>query len=732
MAADEKELSFFDSTYKALVTFLDGIDKGESIPRKKLRNRLINIGLRDFLEIVSDETGQEKLALQELGFPFKFVEQLDEAILALAHYLIRFKEEGGSLKVYALNRLSKGEDKNLSYWQSEKARLYIEIQNLIMLLNDIQDSPSEPKRHSEILRIFTFRDIDDIAFLTQDAINAMSEQLGAKIKIGFLFLNSIDKIESINLLSNTLVIDFRPNRIETLSPHKFNFYALYRVLDGAAPHALPYKDRCKTKWYIDLDDAISSDLRLGSILELFDKREWEDLAAKNQHRICKYETMGNEFFNNTTLMMYKAFQGSSVKQSYGVGGDRDSDEAFVDRLNQTVVTDDLIRLERAMSAFGESKRITAVDATSVKDSLKIHESTPIYRHWIRNTLNRVLSSDNKELERTYILRDTKKDANVEFQSFKKQMQYYFDYLHYDISEVTDIVHAHDPNELKNSTVSLQNQPWFKGKWQSLRDGKRLRIHVTTARILQEFAPRTMNPETHPRMFAEIFSKPPTDFEVAYQDLSNLDYLSTEKMIYNFKNELADPSELKFEAFLYRSNQSFNLQNEKKILFDFADKYPKLKALQTQHRLRSLAKSIVDYNSEYDEILAEQYVQHQGVIEKVTEILENGKPFSTEYILKILKVRQAFEERLYSYFQPRLSHLYDLLEFQSVEIDFFQDSNARLIEEVSPFVNCPDVDKLRDHIRECTNNNFKIKTLPRFTDEGPKKKESPVQIRTKKT
>src|SRR5262245_51262357 len=86
---------------------------GDSFPPLKLENRLLNLGLEEFV----DES-----ILQKRGFPFRFSSQLDEAIVVLAHFLDRFKDEGGHLRIYAISRLLKG-DKELSYWHDAKTKL---------------------------------------------------------------------------------------------------------------------------------------------------------------------------------------------------------------------------------------------------------------------------------------------------------------------------------------------------------------------------------------------------------------------------------------------------------------------------------------------------------------------------------------------------------------------------------------------------------------------------------
>ena len=59
---------------------------GDLSPKGKLKNCLLNLGLKEFVAGFGN-TGRP--AIQTRGFPFQFNNQLDEAILALAHFLNR-------------------------------------------------------------------------------------------------------------------------------------------------------------------------------------------------------------------------------------------------------------------------------------------------------------------------------------------------------------------------------------------------------------------------------------------------------------------------------------------------------------------------------------------------------------------------------------------------------------------------------------------------------------------
>ena len=83
-----------------------------SYPVEMLTNRLLNMGLEEFLsleEVLSEDgtPSQRPRAFESQGFPFKFFSQLDEAIMALGYFLDRLKSDEGkgfTLQVYAINR----------------------------------------------------------------------------------------------------------------------------------------------------------------------------------------------------------------------------------------------------------------------------------------------------------------------------------------------------------------------------------------------------------------------------------------------------------------------------------------------------------------------------------------------------------------------------------------------------------------------------------------------------
>jgi len=718
MAADEQTdvqtnptWPTFESVYESLVKLTESTPEDRRFPTQELKNRLINIGLREFLEVSSYKNLRGR-ALEMYGFPFKFVSQLDEAILATAQFLRRFSdEEGSTLNLYALHRLSKGEEKNLAFWQTPKAKLYIELQNIILLLNKVGE------RTSKISRILTFSKVEDLAFLTQPAISVLSEQLAAGINIGFLFLDSFETKgdQDIGPISNSVLLNFVPDpkRFEPMNNGRFiessrknmeqtfDFFALRGILEEKKPHDLPYQDRCTAKWYADKASAM--DEHLSNFVRLFEK-EWEPISGKPKG-VCGIPESGDAVFNRATLMMYQAFnRGNTHVKS----------EDFRRRVNETVITRDLIRLERTMAAFDEIgiDEIKAVDATSVKDTLRIHESNPTYRQWLRRSLNHVLADPGKRksLSRIYILEDRKPDDSkaIEFQTLVREMQYYLDYMNYEMSEMRRIITANgaDENTRPNTKDSLVP------KCNSFKN--RIHVYVTTSSILYNFAQRILE-DTHPEMIKEILRSPylpDSNVSIAsiQELLPTLDYLFTEGphgMVYNFLNQRADPGELRFEASVYRATLDVNKEAE--LLFDFLNKdstflpddrsdrktediLNRLRDKQLKSRIQFSLLSIHEYVKKYDRILKRELPtrSYAALRKRIKSVNARTTPKA------LLKIRRTIEAPLYKYFSPRFTHLYKLLEYCSVEVGFFPGSTkrspksrlaAREVKDIYPFKLC---------------------------------------------
>jgi len=385
-------------------------------------------------------------------------------------------------------------------------------------------------------------------------------------------------------------------------------------------------------------------------------------------------------------------------------------EAFKRRINNTI-TSDWIRLQRAISAFDDprSHSIEAVDATSVKNSLTIHESDPTYRHWLRTSLSRVLrSSDNsqtkpKSLSRIYILDDTPQKGVVEFQTFRREMQYYLDYFHYDISEMREVETEELPvetEELPQEQGRDKSSGSLDGNWAEVEE--RVKVYVTTTTILQDFALTKVDQAILDEMkFDESKSHP----------LLNVDFISSrgataeQGMIYNFINQRADPGELEFKAFLFR--RPFDDVQEENILFKYLQRLREtsLHDSQRDFRMSRLAESVCDYYSTYERALAcqlEEYsareevrrlraITEDDIAKKIASVLELGRT-------KLVGIRKEYEEALYQYFEKKFSYIYCFLRHYSLEVKFFKSLTITDIEKIAPFDECENAQFLTDKIK----------------------------------
>jgi hypothetical protein len=666
---------------------------GKSVPEGKLENRLLNLGLEEFIRNPAKEADK---TLRKYGFPFKFSGQLDEVILVLAHFLDRFRDEGGTLNVYVLNNLSNGDDASLSYWQSSKAKLYLELQNLILQLDglkwpetkDLKEGESQCTWTSNVTRIFTFRKMVDIAYLTQPAISAMIEQLATGMKIGFLFSetfnpqshNGYSRRKPGNLFPNSMVVEFIPERSKRI-------HDVFILQDQTDSNYLPYQERCKAKWFTNLDKAKREEKTLKAFLTLFNAENWKRFwEEESESAVCRFEDRGTEYFNQAAVMLYESFTTSKIAKEMR-DEEENPDQYIVQKINGSVIPDDFMEIQRTMSVFDEAEDIWAVDASSTKKSLKVHESSPTYRQWIRKSLNRalnpkqVLKTQGKSLNRIYILKDTHDEKDIEFTSLQRILQYYFDYFRYDISEMDSVVRV-QPTSL--APPPKEPLPWLADYWESLKD--RVHIHITTSSVLKHVTDH-IDPVMLAKILSDVFSPASVSPDDVHSYLIRLDYLFTRKMIYNYRNPRATPTEGREEAFIYRSAGPDNLAAESNILFKFGEGLNVFTELQKKYRMLSLLKVLEKYEDrhfdscqEFKDVVDEQRPQ----LEKIKAKLTTDAPIAVGESEDLLKIRLNYESTLHWHFKPKFDFLHRLLETFSVEVRFFDDASKELIRDVYPF------------------------------------------------
>ena len=677
---------------------------GLRFPSGKLRNRLLNLGIEEFIEV-------DRLTIDRRGFPFKFNSQLDEAILALAHFLDRLKTDAGSLQVYSLYKPTEGEDKHLGHWQSAKAKLYLELQNLILLLNAV------PGRKSSIHRVLTFHSVSDLAFLTQSAIGVISEQLAAKIRLGFLFSDEYIDEPSILPIANMLIIDYTPEKDDD----RHNFYVQYELGGDSLRPELPYQEKCVSKWFTSKEEAFNlfdslNEKPVRTIYHVLSER-WPSFRDSQFKKICQYESDGLDMSNSAAVMMFRAFKRHNSLSSVAL-----SDPDIFSRINETVSSDALTELERAISAFDdEESNIYAVDSSSVKKSLKIHEANPTYRQWLRRGLNSVLRSNSKQLRRVYILRD-EVDGETEYQVFLRSMQYYFDYFRFDIPEMTAIVHRH-LKEDNPDLIDCRIDDWLRQKWNSLQE--RVHVFITTERAVREAA-KTLDVDNVALKLAQLFGVkfPDVQKDIAFY-LSRLDFLYTKKMFYNFLNERGDPNLAKYKSYLFRefsdpANEELKeeeIQTDFKTLFDFAAELD-LQGLvneQTQRRMKSIVRLLKKLMGEYGHNIQNVLKAHKFEFDQIEKRLDAKDPEPLDR-RNLVKIMRAFESGLYNYFKPSFEYFYSFLESVSIEVEFFRNTRVQSITEISPFEECTEdsrrsgtlaIDELRTQIETKISKTKKL-------------------------
>jgi len=662
----------FDSLCKSILI------KNEHFPVGKLVNRLVNIGIKDLID------GNKS---NSFGLPFKYVDHLDESTLALAYFVNRFRKEGGSLKIHGSHRLQKGEDKTLSPWINERARLFLELQNILFLMNGVDG------REVEIKRVFILRDISDVAFFNQSAISVLSEQVSLGIEVGFLFLNDFgesrrDSAELRHILSSSFTIEYTPAE-PLASETENNFYFQGDTIrERSLRNNIPYLRGCLVKWARDWDHANSIENNpdftpedLGRHRQLF--QNWKDFDKENfktEAVLRIFNENEKRFSNDALLMQFSALHFSKSSPDY-------DPKPFIDRIFDNVITRDLVRLEKAMNAFDNDsvKAIRAVDATSVKTTLNLHESDPTYRQWLRRSINRVLTDRSGEttIKRIYIIDDLHEKKN-EDATLIRNLQYYLDFLAFEVEEISAVSSKDGAIDFEISNDPL---PWIEANWNNLRG--RIRIFVTTTKNLEKYAKAFRTPESL-RALRQFTGKNVSEPTFA-RDLSHLDYLFTEAMIYDFNNERGDPSELTFDAFLLRKN--FDVEKEIDENFDFpgmhrlfgSKKYVRLL------RIKGFAKAIKDYWDNYSHISKEtKDTISDGLTREDLDSILSLDPLTTDiaelsrHEQSLTGYRSQYETCLYEFLHPKAKLLFATLEDLSLEINLFDGFRCTSITEIPPF------------------------------------------------
>jgi hypothetical protein len=478
-------------------------------PPEILEARLEAIGTREALE---------KKAIDQRGFPFRYHSPLDEAILVLNYFLTKSQQTPGSyLQINSIHVPAKEEENTLASWKSPKAGLYLDLHALI------ENHNHKKNKRGAIKRLFVFRDHAQLAFLESTGIGVILEQESIGIETGFVLLsedrNKVSEITSAGVMLVQLLHDdvekcewfLGVNREESPHPYLNNFVCKWhkgRVFD----------ERNRLTPEAAKEEPLNiRDLRSYLNLFRFENREPEEKVYDRSYR---FET---EFPRLKRLLLAnyrKAFPDEEV-----------SAKDFEQHLTFRAVPANLEQLLMALDQIKQSSAIRAIDASSVKSTLRVHEADPNYRQWIRTTVQRALKDhESISLERIYILRE----AQSEYEVLKQEIDLYRDLISNRISRLE----PDSENAKKTPSSNVQNP------------SVNIRLYVITMRVLDDTCHDT---DKSTRVTFRDWLKP--DF-VRKEDLkvtsimTALDFLYSERVIFNYKDYKGEPGRAYYDADLF--------------------------------------------------------------------------------------------------------------------------------------------------------------------------------------
>ncbi len=397
--------------YKKIVERIEKY-KG-NFPPGTIENRLKYLGLQDLFS-------KPKKIINDKGFPFKYNQALDEAILILHYFIIQkhiYKD--GKLKLYCIHEPLQEEELTLSFWRSAKAGLFLDCHALI---KNFYNSSAELKR------IFVFRDKAHLTQIEQAAISVLYEQMALGIDIGLLFKDKI--AENIRpFLKNNILIDFSYKE-DSIEKRK-----IVLLSDNTTKDSFPYQGNdIQCRWM----DNIGKSQDIKKIIKLFENvQDTEHFSWIHINEFENFENNGNVIFK---LPKDPLSIRSTLEQIYGKLHERNQIfEKYDERLDKIfdIKGIDIIQcLLKINSVNGE--QFHAVDSTSYKSSLERHDTDPMYRNWLRSILKGVLTNGGN-LERIYIL-DTQESnkALIEYNLFVNEIAQYSDYINNYFTELLSL------------------------------------------------------------------------------------------------------------------------------------------------------------------------------------------------------------------------------------------------------------------------------------------------------
>lgn len=402
-------------------------------------HRLNELGFKDIF--VNDR-------IKTYGFPCKYNSPLDEAILMLHYFLTKHALFAPSkLMIHAIHFPSKEEETTLAFWKSPKAGLYLDLQSMIILMNGVNRAKTDEK--NEIKRLFVFRDNLHLAHLESNGISVILEQQGVGILTGFLIHNNQPQ-SKLELHRNTLLIEFIHDDAEQCE------WAL--LMDNVHSANYPYGNNMVSKWYKGrlppkhIIKVASDELDFDEFFKLFAFYEAHPQTKINNRKYYferipeKFRTLLVSNFDAALKKRYQGFDWSQVNDGYpahisaeppNTGAVEDYKKDYLTSMNVKSVPETLEQFYSALTQIKLSKHVRAIDASSVKSTLKVHETDANYRHWIRASIQLTVKDPEASLGRIYIL-DLSDDSKDEYEIFKQVITLYQDFTKNRIAKLDDI------------------------------------------------------------------------------------------------------------------------------------------------------------------------------------------------------------------------------------------------------------------------------------------------------
>ena len=494
-------------------------DVVEYMSRPELRGDFPAEILEARLKAIGTEEALENNIIARQGFPFRYHSPLDEAILVLNYFLKKSQQLPGSyIKINSIHVPTKEEENTLASWKSPKAGLYLDLHALIENQNQKRGKP--PRL---IKRLFVFRDHAQLAFLESTGIGVILEQESIGIETGFVLLSEDrDKVSEITSAGVILV--------QLLHDDDIDACEWFLGIDRN-PSQLPYLNDVVCKWHkgrlFDQNQLTPNALKEEQLNSINFERYFDLFRFDNPPPEKKVYGLSYNFETDFPRLRRllrahyeKAFPDKSV-----------SAEDFDQHLKFRAVPANLGQLLTALDQIRQSSAIRAIDASSAKNTLKVHEADPNYRHWIRTTVQRALKNqDSVSLERIYILRGTRS----EYEILKQEIGLYRDLISHRISRLepeTDDTTASGSAALHDPDINIK-------------------LYVITVKVLNETCDAT---DQATRDALREWLKP--DFVRnpnlrVKEIITALDFLYSERVIFNYKDYKGEPGRAYYDADLF--------------------------------------------------------------------------------------------------------------------------------------------------------------------------------------